>query len=93
MVCHPGDITIIGPKIAELNVPRVVRLCENQAGYRRLSMVTPFKMPALSCVGLMHTVPIISNAFESLDLHLESLQKLGKRIPKPKHRLVVELVK
>lgn len=34
-----------------------------------------------------------SNACEALDLHLESLQKLGKRIPKPKHRLVVELVK
>ena len=34
-----------------------------------------------------------SNACEALDLHLESLQKLGKRIPKPKHRLVVESVK
>ncbi len=33
-----------------------------------------------------------SNACEALDLHLESLQKLGKRIPKPKHRLVVESV-
>jgi predicted RNase H-like HicB family nuclease len=30
------------------------------------------------------------NACEALDLHLESLQKLGKRIPKPKHSLVVE---
>ena len=30
------------------------------------------------------------NACEALDLHLESLQKLGKRIPKSKHRLVVE---
>ena len=30
---------------------------------------------------------------EALDLHLESLQKLGKRPPKPKHRLVVEVVK
>lgn len=30
------------------------------------------------------------NACEALDLHLESLQKLGKRLPKPKHRLVVE---
>lgn len=34
-----------------------------------------------------------SNACEALDLHLESLQKLGKRVPKPKHRLVVESVK
>jgi predicted RNase H-like HicB family nuclease len=32
------------------------------------------------------------NACEALDLHLESLQKLGKRIPKPKHALVVETV-
>ena len=34
-----------------------------------------------------------SNACEALDLHLESLQKLGKRLPKSKHRLVVEAVK
>ena len=34
-----------------------------------------------------------SNACEALDLHLESLQKLGKRFPKAKHRLVVEAVK
>lgn len=34
-----------------------------------------------------------ANACEALDLHLESLQKLGKRLPKPKHRLVVEIVK
>jgi predicted RNase H-like HicB family nuclease len=33
-----------------------------------------------------------SNACEALDLHLESLQKLGKRVPKPKHTLVVEPV-
>lgn len=33
------------------------------------------------------------NACEALDLHLESLQKLGKRLPKSKHRLVVEEVK
>jgi antitoxin HicB len=31
-----------------------------------------------------------ANACEALDLHLESLQKLGKRLPKPKHALVVE---
>jgi predicted RNase H-like HicB family nuclease len=31
-----------------------------------------------------------SNACEALDLHLESLQKLRKRIPKPKHALVLE---
>ncbi len=33
-----------------------------------------------------------ANACEALDLHLESLQKLGKRTPKPKHTLVVEVV-
>lgn len=32
------------------------------------------------------------NASEALDLHLESLQKLGKRWPKPRQRLVVEAV-
>jgi predicted RNase H-like HicB family nuclease len=31
-----------------------------------------------------------ANACEALDLHLESLQKLGRRMPKPKHSLVVE---
>jgi predicted RNase H-like HicB family nuclease len=31
-----------------------------------------------------------AHACEALDLHLESLHKLGKRIPKPKHTLVVE---
>lgn len=31
-----------------------------------------------------------ANACEALDLHLESLQKLGRRLPKSKHRLVVE---
>ena len=30
------------------------------------------------------------HACEALDLHLESLQKLGVRVPKPKHRLLVE---
>lgn len=30
------------------------------------------------------------NACEAVDLHLESLQKLGKQLPKSKHRLVVE---
>lgn len=33
------------------------------------------------------------HACEALDLHLESLQKLSKRPPIPKHRLVVEKVK
>jgi predicted RNase H-like HicB family nuclease len=33
-----------------------------------------------------------ANGCEALDLHLESLQKLGKRLPKPKHALVVEAV-
>ena len=31
-----------------------------------------------------------ANACEALDLHLESLQKLGKPVPKVNHRLVVE---
>ncbi len=31
-----------------------------------------------------------SNACEALDVHLESLQKLGVAIPAAKHRLVVE---
>ena len=31
-----------------------------------------------------------ANACEALDLHLESLQKLARRPPKPKHRLVVQ---
>jgi predicted RNase H-like HicB family nuclease len=31
-----------------------------------------------------------ANACEALDLHLESLRKLGHRVPKPKHRLLVE---
>jgi predicted RNase H-like HicB family nuclease len=30
------------------------------------------------------------NACEALDLHLESMQKLGKRLPKPKHQLIVQ---
>jgi predicted RNase H-like HicB family nuclease len=33
-----------------------------------------------------------ANACEALDLHLESLQKLRMRAPKPKHRLTVEPV-
>ena len=33
-----------------------------------------------------------TNACEALDLHLESLQKLGKRVPAPQHRLLVEAV-
>lgn len=32
------------------------------------------------------------NACEALDLHLESLQKLGLPLPKSQHRLVVESV-
>ena len=32
------------------------------------------------------------NACEALDLHLESLQKLGKRLPKPKHSLVIQSI-
>ena len=32
-----------------------------------------------------------ANACESLDLHVESMQKLKMRLPKPKHRLVVEI--
>lgn len=33
-----------------------------------------------------------TNACEALDLHLESLQKLGKRFPKARHHLIVEEV-
>jgi predicted RNase H-like HicB family nuclease len=33
-----------------------------------------------------------ANACGALDLHLESLQKLGKRLPKPKHALVIQSV-
>lgn len=32
-----------------------------------------------------------AHACEALDLHLESLQKLGLPLPEPKHRMVVEL--
>jgi predicted RNase H-like HicB family nuclease len=31
-----------------------------------------------------------ANACEALDLHPESLQKLGKRVPRPKHTLRVQ---
>jgi predicted RNase H-like HicB family nuclease len=31
-----------------------------------------------------------ANACEALDLHLESMQKLKMRLPRPKHRLVVK---
>lgn len=31
-----------------------------------------------------------AHACEGLDLHLESLQKLGMPLPEPRHRLVVE---
>jgi predicted RNase H-like HicB family nuclease len=31
-----------------------------------------------------------ANACEALDVHLESLQKLGRRTPRPKHALVME---
>lgn len=33
-----------------------------------------------------------ANACEALDLHLESLQKLGKELPPHKHRVVVGAV-
>jgi predicted RNase H-like HicB family nuclease len=33
-----------------------------------------------------------ANACEALDLHLESLQKLGQSLPQPKHRLMLEEV-
>ena len=33
-----------------------------------------------------------ANACEALDLHLESLQKLGLSLPEPKHRLIIENV-
>jgi predicted RNase H-like HicB family nuclease len=40
-----------------------------------------------------YTLPEASNsACEALDLHLESLEKLGQPLPAPKHRLVVEAI-
>jgi len=33
-----------------------------------------------------------AHACEALDLHLESLQKLGLPLPEPRHRLVMETV-
>jgi predicted RNase H-like HicB family nuclease len=33
-----------------------------------------------------------SNACEALDLHLETLLKLGKRLPKAKHTLLIQSV-
>lgn len=33
-----------------------------------------------------------AHACEALDLHLESLQKLGMPLPEPRHRLVLETV-
>ncbi len=33
-----------------------------------------------------------AHAREALDLHLESLQKLGLPLPEPRHRLVLETV-
>jgi predicted RNase H-like HicB family nuclease len=33
-----------------------------------------------------------ANACEALDLHLESLQKLGRRLPRARHTLVVQAV-
>ncbi len=30
------------------------------------------------------------HACEALDLHLESMQKLEKKIPRPRHRLVIQ---
>jgi predicted RNase H-like HicB family nuclease/predicted RNA binding protein YcfA (HicA-like mRNA interferase family) len=33
-----------------------------------------------------------AHACEALDLHLESVQKLGKRVPRPRHMLVVQPV-
>ncbi|MCF6286235.1 MAG: type II toxin-antitoxin system HicB family antitoxin [Candidatus Hydrogenedentes bacterium] len=33
-----------------------------------------------------------NHACEALDLHLESLQKLGQTLPEPKHRLYVEAI-
>lgn len=34
-----------------------------------------------------------AHACEALDLHLESLHKLGAKLPEPRHRIVVEQVK
>jgi len=37
-------------------------------------------------------IEAFAHACEALDLHLESLQKLGLPLPKPRHRLVLETV-
>ncbi len=46
-------------------------------------------IPQISTSGSMLT-DAFANACEALDLHLESLQELGKRLPKVKHRMVLE---
>ena len=51
--------------------------------------VTFADLPAVITSGDSLSVAI-SNACEALNLHLESLQKLGKRFPNPKHTLTVE---
>ena len=46
-------------------------------------------MPEIITSG--HALPAaFANACEALDLHLESLQKLGLPVPEPRHRLKVE---
>ena len=37
-------------------------------------------------------IEAFAHACEALDLHLESLQKLGLPLPEPRHRLVLETV-
>ena len=37
-------------------------------------------------------IEAFAHACEALDLHLESLQKLGLPLPEPRHRLVLEIV-
>jgi len=37
-------------------------------------------------------IEAFAHACEALDLHLESLEKLGLPLPKPRHRLVLEAV-
>ncbi len=48
-------------------------------------------IPAIITSG--STLPeAFAHACEALDLHLESLQKLGLPLPEPRHRLVLESV-
>jgi predicted RNase H-like HicB family nuclease len=46
-------------------------------------------IPEIVTSGATHP-EAFANACEALDLHLESLQKLGRPLPEARHRLVME---